>query len=91
MIHQNTVFAAISSIIDDKSLAITENTPLLGKDAVLDSMKLVELCLMLEDKAAEMGFTFDWVSASAMSTSRGMFRTAGTLAAEFFAQQERSA
>jgi hypothetical protein len=51
-------------------------------------MKLVELCLALEDMAAEIGFEFDWTSDTAMSRSRSMFRTAGSLAAEFFSQME---
>jgi hypothetical protein len=51
-------------------------------------MKLVELCLELEDKATELGFEFDWTSDSAMSKSRSMFRTAGSLAAEFIHQME---
>ena len=51
-------------------------------------MKLVELCLELEDKATNLGFEFDWTSDAAMSRSRGMFRTAGSLAAEFINQME---
>ena len=35
-----------------------------------------------------MGFEFDWTSDAAMSRSRSMFRTAGSLAAEFFSQME---
>ena len=56
--------------------------------AVCLILKLVELCLLLEDKAAEYGFEFDWTSDAAMSKSRGMFRTAGALAAEFILQME---
>ena len=52
----------------------------------LDSMKLVELCLTLEDKASDIGFEFDWTSDTAMSKSRSMFRTAGTLIEEFINQ-----
>ena len=49
-------------------------------------MKLVELCLAREDKATDLGFEFDWTSDDAMSNSRSMFRTAGSLAAEFINQ-----
>jgi hypothetical protein len=49
-------------------------------------LTLVELCLSLEDIAAELGFDFDWTSESAMSKSRSMFRTAGALANEFLSQ-----
>ena len=36
-------------------------------------MKLVELCLALEDKAVDLGFEFDWTSEAAMSRSRSLF------------------
>jgi hypothetical protein len=62
--------------------------PLIGGVSVLDSMKLVELCLALEDIAAAMGFEFDWTSDAAMSRSRSMFRTASSLAEEFISQME---
>jgi len=82
------VFSAIASLIDGERLAVTDETPLIGDGSVLDSMKLVELCLLLEDMAAELGFEFDWTSDAAMSRSRSMFRTAGTLANEFIAQSD---
>ena len=82
------VFTLVSQLLDDKALQVTEDMPLLGGESVLDSMKLVELCLALEDKAADMGFEFDWTSDVAMSPSRSMFRTAGSLAAEFISQME---
>ncbi len=82
------VFTAISELLEDKSIVVTDDMPLIGGDSVLDSMKLVELCLRLEDKAFELGFEFDWTSDTAMSRSRSMFRTAGSLAIEFIAQME---
>lgn len=82
------VFTAITALLEDKSIVVTEDLPLIGSDSVLDSMKLVELCLALEDKAADLGFEFDWTSDAAMSKSRSMFRTAGALAAEFLGQME---
>ena len=82
------IYSEISSLIDDKSLVLKDETPLIGDKSVLDSMKLIELCLALEDKAAEMDFEFDWTSDAAMSRSRGMFRTAGSLASEFIMQME---
>lgn len=80
------VFNQISQLLEDKSQEVTDDMPLIGGESVLDSMKLVELCLALEDNAAEKGFEFDWTSDSAMSRSRSMFRTAGSLAAEFIRQ-----
>lgn len=82
------VFNAINALLDENSQVVVDDTPLIGGQSLLDSMKLVELCLALEDKAAELGFEFDWTSDTAMSKSRSMFRTAGSLAAEFINQME---
>ncbi len=82
------VFATITSLLEDKSLLVTDDTPLIGGESFLDSMQLVELCVALEDKASELGFEFDWTSEAAMSKSRSMFRTAGFLATEFIKQME---
>ena len=80
------VYASIGSLLEDKTIHVTDDMPLIGDDALLDSMRLVELCLQLEDLAADNGFEFDWTSAQAMSRSRGMFRTAKALADEFASQ-----
>ena len=82
------VFDAITALLEDKSLVVADDTPLIGGESLLDSMKLVELCLALEDKATDLGFEFDWTSDTAMSKSRSMFRTAGSLATEFINQME---
>ena len=82
------VFQIILDGIEDKTIQVTDNTPLIGDGSVLDSMKLVELCLTLEDFAEEKGFEFDWTSEQAMSRSRSMFRTAGSLASEFINQMD---
>lgn len=82
------IFTIISELIDDKTISINDEMHLIGDESVLDSMKLVELCLALEDKAEEIGFEFDWTSDAAMSRSRSMFRTAGSLAAEFINQMD---
>ncbi len=71
----------------EKLTDLTADTPLIGGNSVLDSMKLVELCLYLEDQASDMGFEFDWTSETAMSKSRSIFRTIGSLADEFHRQQ----
>jgi acyl carrier protein len=85
---KSEVFSQIAQLLESKSLTVTDDMSLIGGEGVLDSMKLVELCLALEDKAAEIGFEFDWTSDAAMSRSRSMFRTAGSLAAEFFSQMD---
>ena len=66
--------------------SIDPDAPLIGQDALLDSMKLVEVCLQLEDKAEEAGFEFDWTSEETMSRSKSMFRTPVTLAEELTRQ-----
>ncbi|MGJ0531955.1 hypothetical protein [Methylocystis sp.] len=84
------IYASVLDLLDDKSIPVTGETPLIGGSSGLDSMKLVDLCLRLEDLASEIGFEFDWTSETAMSRSRSMFRTAGSLASEFIAQMERN-
>jgi acyl carrier protein len=82
------ILAAIASVAEKPLSSIVPNTQLIGDGSILDSMKLVELCLQLEDMAAELGFDFDWTSELAMSKSRGMFRTAASLTEQFIAQLE---
>jgi acyl carrier protein len=83
---QARVLAAIAALLDDPATLVSADSALIGDGSLLDSMKLVELCLALEDIASELGFEFDWTSDTAMSRSRSMFRTAGALAQEFIAQ-----
>tara|TARA_S200000501_G_C20694838_1_gene686826 strand:+ start:419 stop:691 length:273 start_codon:yes stop_codon:yes gene_type:complete len=80
------VISVIEESLEDNP-KITQEMELLGGD-LIDSMKLVEVCLSLEDKAEEMGFEFDWTSESALSKSKSMFRTISSLAEEFFSQSE---
>ena len=79
------VLSAIRDVLKSE-IELTENTQLIGGESVLDSMKLVEVCLLLEDLAEEQGFDFDWTSETAMSKSRSIFRSVGALAAEFASQ-----
>ena len=82
------VFDAITALLEDNSQVVADDTPLIGGESLLDSMKLVELCLALEDMATDLGFEFDWTSDVAMSKSRSMFRTVGSLSNEFVSQME---
>lgn len=82
------VFNKILDLLENKTVSVTDDMPLLGDERGLDSMRLVELCLALEDMATEFGCEFDWTSDSAMSRSRSMFRTAGSLATEFINQMK---
>ena len=81
------VISVISDTLESK-VSVTENMHLIGSDSLLDSMKLVEVCIKLEDLAEEHGFEFDWTSDSAMSKSRSMFRSVKALAEEFSNQSE---
>ena len=81
------VISAINDALEGKA-EITEEMQLIGGESLLDSMKLVEVCLALEDLADEHGFEFDWTSEAAMSKSRSMFRSVAALAEEFASQSE---
>jgi|TARA_B110000027_G_C16038362_1_gene264183 acyl carrier protein len=81
------VITAINDALKNKA-KITEDMQLIGGESLLDSMKLVEVCVALEDLADEHGFEFDWTSESAMSKSQSMFRSVATLAEEFSNQSE---
>mgnify|MGYP000988878764 CR=1 FL=1 len=84
---KETVISVISNAVDGK-VEIAEDMQLIGGESLLDSMKLVEVCLALEDLADEHGFEFDWTSEAAMSKSRSMFRNVTALAEEFANQSE---
>ena len=92
MLDKKHTYTEILKLIEDLLASdgidtkVDEEMQLIGGDSVLDSMKLVELCITLEDKASDIGFEFDWTSDTAMSKSRSMFRTAGTLIEEFINQ-----
>ena len=80
------IFKALETLLGDSPTKVSDDTPLIGDSRALDSMKLLELCLALEDIASSLNFEFDWTSEEAMSRSRSMFRTAGTLVDEFLSQ-----
>ena len=72
--------------MNNEETRVSENMSLVGSESALDSMKLVRLCLALEDKAFDSGFEFDWTSDTAMSSSRSMFRSVKSLAEEYVNQ-----
>ena len=82
------IITLIKSLLENNDEEVTGDMQLVGGNTMLDSMKLVEVCLVLEDYAEEQGFEFDWTSEEAMSKSRGMFRTIDALTDEFVAQSE---
>ena len=74
--------------ISNGEFDVNKNMPLIGSGSMLDSMKLVELCIELEDIAEKKGFDFDWTSEKAMSKSLSMFSTVQSLAKELLKQSE---
>ena len=80
----------IESLRIDKSVSLTQDTPLIGSDRILDSLLLVELCLKLEDLGSDLNFNFDWTSTEAMSRSASMFRDIKSLVTEFEKQLSNS-
>ena len=76
--------------LNDISPNIQRDTPIIGSKSPIDSMGLVQLCLSLEEKAEELGFEFDWTTETAMSRSRGMFRSVESLSEEFLAQYHKN-
>ena len=81
------VITTISNLLAGK-VEVKEEMSLIGSDSLLDSMKLVELCIALEDIADEYDFEFDWTSEKALSKSRSMFRSVAALSEEFKKQSE---
>jgi len=81
------VISAINDALEGKA-EISEEMQLIGGESLLDSMKLLEVVLALEDLADEHGFEFDWTSEAAMSKSRSMFRSVKALSEEFASQSE---
>ena len=81
------VISAINDTLGGKA-DVSEEMKLIGGESLLDSMKLVEVCLILEDLADEHDFEFDWTSEATMSKSRSIFRSVATLAEEFSNQSE---
>ena len=83
------VILIIARILKANNLevTVTSESALIGRDPILDSMGLVELCVELEDIAADdYGFDFDWTSEKAMSASKSMFKSVAALTKEFIAQ-----
>ena len=69
--------------VAEEDIEINEQTQLVGGGSSLDSMGLVQLCLVLEEKSMEEGFSFDWTSEKALSSLNSIFKTPKTLALEY--------
>ena len=79
-------FRLISEVLNTEQSALPDSHALMSGESPIDSVALVEICVRLEDYAVELGFDFDWMSEDAMSRSRSVFRTVGTLYEEFSRQ-----
>ena len=82
------IYTILNDILEEE-VSITDETPLIGYNSLLDSMKLVELCLALEDKSEENEFEFDWTSEETLSKSKSIFRSISSLATEFSNQSNK--
>lgn len=85
---KDIVISVVKEALEAKT-EVTDNMKLIGGESLLDSMKLVQVCLALEDIADDQGFEFDWTSEVAMSKSQSMFRNIRALAEEFASQSNK--
>ena len=69
--------------ITENSIGIDPHSPLVGSGSLIDSMGLVQICIALEERSQEDGFTFDWTSEKAMSSLNSIFKSPESLAAEY--------
>ncbi|OQY05505.1 MAG: hypothetical protein B6I20_01100 [Bacteroidetes bacterium 4572_117] len=74
------VISAVSEYIDDESVQISESAILLGNDAVVDSIGLVNLIVDVESALAEKDIEITLTSEDAMSRRKSPFRSVETLA-----------
>jgi acyl carrier protein len=95
MTANQQVVDAINSAVDDlnevlnheEQLAKSSDVALIGQDAGLDSLGLVNLIVLVEEKIQQQfGVGITLVDERAMSQSKSPFRTLGTLA-EFVQEQ----
>ena len=86
--------AEVNSRIIDNLLKIfphleRSNIPditLIGPQGLLDSLRLVELALGLEDYAYELGFDFIWSNDKIFSTVDSIFMNLESIVNEFYSQ-----
>ncbi|MEN8121825.1 MAG: hypothetical protein ABFS35_15850 [Bacteroidota bacterium] len=73
------VINAVKEYIDDESVQINESAILLGNDAVVDSIGLVNLIVDIESALAEKDIEITLTSEDAMSRRKSPFRSVETL------------
>ena len=73
------VINAVNEILDDENVAVTEKTVLLGNEAAVDSMGLVNLIVDIEGALADIDVEVTLTSEKAMSQRNSPFRTVESL------------
>ena len=73
------IINAVKEYIDDENVAITESAILLGNNAVVDSIGLVNLIVDVESELAEKDIEVTLTSEDAMSRRKSPFRSVDTL------------
>jgi hypothetical protein len=77
----NFLIQELSTITGRPVAGLSEATPLVGSNAVVNSREMIELLLAVEAFSEQtLHVRFDWTSDSAISEARSSFRTLGTLA-----------
>ena len=82
MMTSENIIEIIKEVLEE-NIEINDETPLVGGNSQIDSMTLVQICLNLEDKSLEEGFSFDWTSEKALSSLNSIFKTPKSLALEY--------
>ena len=73
-----------------KDNKISEDSPLYGNNSILDSLHFIELCISLEEKSNELGFTFEWNTEKTINRINEIFKNPKTLTIEFNNQMRNS-
>lgn len=78
----NLAVVEINETLDEKvDVSLGEDAPVYGREGALDSLSLVSLILLIEEKAEdEFGKTIAITDDRAMSQFRSPFRTIGAIA-----------
>lgn len=83
------IIKIIKDVAED-DIEINDQSQLVGGESSLDSMGLVQLCLVLEERSIEEGFSFDWTSEKALSSLNSIFKSPKTLSLEYNRQLKSS-
>ena len=83
------IIKIIKDVAED-DIEINDQSQLVGGGSSLDSMGLVQLCLVLEERSIEEGFSFDWTSEKALSSLNSIFKSPKTLSLEYNRQLKSS-